>query len=98
MLSSVKSLIKKTRMNHRHRQAVAAVRSVTDPVIGSTFSAVSPDAPIEENWTEIGLEHAISNPREYFMCAGCGDGPWHRSWTGIRNRELALGPCCTGAD
>ena len=78
-------------------EAIAAVRSV--PVRDAArFSEPTPDAPRDGPLTADGYRHVIAHPREYFMCAHCGDGPWHRSWTGSHRRGRALGPCCTGAD
>ena len=98
MLQPASSTIKVHEGASLREQAVVAVKSVSDPIRDLHFSSISLDAPGDGPLTDEGLRHVIAHPREYYMCTGCGDGPWHRSWAGTRNRSLALGPCCTGAD
>lgn len=48
---------------------------------------------------------AEKNPRDYFTCCLCGDGPWHKAWATETSWEShqhhgvgLLGACCSGAD
>lgn len=55
----------------------------------------APDSP--SRWSF--LRHAARHPDQYFMCASCGDGPWHCSWEEPDKKSRhALGGCCSGAD
>ena len=84
----------KTEADYR-RDALLAVENYRPKDLFSS----STNGPSDEECSKVELyRHVIERPGEYFMCAWCGDGPWHQTWYGEANRLRSLGPCCSGAD
>lgn len=75
-------------------EALDAVRLCREP----RFAPKGVNPPGEGPLTIEGYRYVAARPDEFFVCASCGEGPWHSSWTGSYRRLRALGPCCSGAD